>query len=70
MHSNDAMLVGVLAEVAYRREELQKAGRSVWVDRARRVTKRARAHRAEVRVPVQQRREAGQVPARSGEITR
>ncbi|WP_181771169.1 hypothetical protein [Amycolatopsis pittospori] len=70
MNTNDALLTAVLAEVDYRREELQRAGRSVWVDRARRAGKRIRAHRAEVRVPAQQRRETGQVPARSGEITR
>ncbi|WP_409491835.1 hypothetical protein [Amycolatopsis sp. cmx-11-12] len=70
MNTNDALLTGVLAEVEYRREELQRAGRSVWVDRARRVSKRIRANRAEVQVPAQQRRETGQVPARSGEITR
>ncbi len=70
MNTNDALLTGVLAEVEYRRAELQRAGRSVWVDRARRAGRRIRAQRAEVRVPAQQRRETGQVPARSGEITR
>ncbi|WP_410654576.1 hypothetical protein [Amycolatopsis sp. lyj-112] len=70
MNTNDALLVGVMAEVAYRTEELQKAGRSVWVDRARRASRRVRAARTEVRVPAQQRREAEQMPARSGEITR
>lgn len=70
MHSNDALLVGVLAEVAYRNEELQRAGRNMWVDRARRAGKRLRAGRTEVQVPAQQRRETGQVPAHSGEITR
>ncbi|MEU3624670.1 hypothetical protein BS329_00305 [Amycolatopsis coloradensis] len=70
MNTNDALLTGVLAEVEYRRQELQRAGRSVWVDRARRASKRIRANRAEVQVPAQQRRETGQVPARSGEITR
>lgn len=70
MNTNDALLTGVLAEVEYRREEMQRAGRSVWVDRARRASKRIRANRAEVQVPAQQRRETGQVPARSGEITR
>lgn len=70
MNMNDALLVGVMAEVEYRKEELQRAGRSVWVDRARRVSKRIRANRADVQVPAQQRREAEQMPARSGEITR
>ncbi|MEV6911807.1 hypothetical protein [Amycolatopsis sp. NPDC051071] len=70
MNSSDALLVGVQAEVDYRTEQLLKAGRSVWVDRARRVSKRIRAQRAEVQVPAQQRRETGQLPARSGEITR
>ncbi len=69
MNSNDALLTGILAEVAYRTEELQKAGRSVWVDRARRVSRRVRAGRTDVHVPAQERREAGQVPAHSGEIT-
>ncbi|WET81915.1 hypothetical protein P3102_12220 [Amycolatopsis sp. QT-25] len=67
---NDALLTGILAEVEYRRAELQRAGRSTWVERARRAGKRIRAHRAEVHVPAQQRREARQAPARSGEITR
>ncbi|MFK0251733.1 hypothetical protein ACIQUM_44140 [Amycolatopsis azurea] len=70
MNTNDALLTGVLAEVEYRREELQRAGRSVWVDRARRAGRRIRAQRTAVQVPAQQRREAGQLPARSGEITR
>ncbi|RSN13834.1 hypothetical protein DMC63_25405 [Streptomyces sp. WAC 05977] len=70
MNTNDALLTGVLAEVEYRREELQRAGRSVWVDRARRAGKRMRAQRAEVRVPVQERREVRQAPARSGDVTR
>jgi hypothetical protein len=70
MHSNDALLVGILAEVAYRTEELHKAGRSVWVDRARRAGKRLRAGRTEVQVPAQERRETGPVPAHSGESTR
>ncbi|ANN16522.1 hypothetical protein SD37_13235 [Amycolatopsis orientalis] len=70
MNSNDALLTGVLAEIEYRREALQRAGRSVWVDRARRAGRRIRAQRAEVQLPAQQRREVGQLPARSGEITR
>jgi len=70
MNTNDALLTGVLAEVEYRREELQRAGRSMWVERARRASKRIRAHRTEVQVPAQERREARQVPARSGDITR
>jgi hypothetical protein len=68
--NSDALLIGVMAEVAYRTEELQKAGRSVWVDRARRVHRRARAARSEVEVPAQERREVRRVAAGAGEITR
>ncbi|MGW4831870.1 hypothetical protein ACWEOG_30075 [Amycolatopsis japonica] len=70
MNTNDALLTGVLAEVEYRREELRRAGRSMWVERARRASKRIRAQRAEVQVPAQERREVRQAPARSGDVTR
>jgi hypothetical protein len=69
MNNHDALLVGVMAEVAYRTEELHKAGRSVWVDRARKASKRLRAGRADVHVP-EQRRESGEVPATSAKSAR
>ncbi|WP_167369601.1 hypothetical protein [Amycolatopsis orientalis] len=53
MNSNDVLLTGVLAEVDYRTEQMLKAGRSVWVERARRAGKRIRSHRAEARVSAQ-----------------
>ncbi|WP_410659187.1 hypothetical protein [Amycolatopsis sp. lyj-112] len=53
MNSNDVLLAGVLAEVDYRTEQMLKAGRSVWVERARRVGRRTRLHRAGVRVSAQ-----------------
>ncbi|WP_162835852.1 hypothetical protein [Amycolatopsis orientalis] len=53
MNSNDVLLTGVLAEVDYRTEQMLKAGRNGWVERARRAGKRIRVHRAEVRVSAQ-----------------
>ncbi|MEC3973910.1 hypothetical protein [Amycolatopsis sp. H20-H5] len=69
MHS-DALLIGVMAEVAYRTEEMHKAGRSVWVGRARRTRRRLRAGRSVVEVPAQERRELGRLAAGSRETTR
>ena len=57
MHS-DLLLDAVRAEAAYRAEELRKAGRSAWADRARRAVRHLRAAHAEVEVPAQERREA------------
>ncbi|WP_158255806.1 hypothetical protein [Amycolatopsis sp. BJA-103] len=53
MNSNDVLLAEVLAEVDYRTERMLDAGRSVWVERARRAGKRIRGHRAEGRVSAQ-----------------
>ncbi|MEV7550360.1 hypothetical protein AB0N89_12110 [Amycolatopsis sp. NPDC089917] len=49
MNSNDVLLTSVLAEVDYRTEQMLKAGRSVWIDRARRAGKRLRTHRTQTR---------------------
>ncbi|MEQ0557441.1 hypothetical protein ABJI51_00065 [Amycolatopsis sp. NEAU-NG30] len=62
MHS-DLMLDAVRAEVAYRTEELRKAGRSAWAVRARRAARHVRAAHTEVAVPAQQRREAARATA-------
>lgn len=69
MHS-DALLIGVMAEVAYRTEELNKAGRSSWVGRAHRMKRRLRASHSVVDVPAQERREVQRVTAGAGETTR
>ncbi len=53
MNSNDVLLAGMLAEVDYRTEQMLKAGRGVWAERARRAGRRLRVHRAEARVPAQ-----------------
>jgi hypothetical protein len=59
MHS-DWLFDAVQVEVAYRREQLQKASRSKWVGLADRFGRRIRARKAaEVVVPAQTRREAG-----------
>lgn len=61
---SDFMMDAVQAEVAYRTEQLQRAGRSAWVDRADRLGRRLRARWAtEVKVPEQERREAERVTA-------
>lgn len=52
MNSNDVLLTGVLAEVDYRAEQMIKAGRNAWIDRARRAGKRLRAHRTQTRATV------------------
>jgi hypothetical protein len=69
MHS-DLLLDAVRAEAAYRAEELRKAGRSAWADRARRAVRHLRAARADVDVPAQQRREASRETAAVGETAR
>ncbi|MEV6627264.1 hypothetical protein AB0M83_47525 [Amycolatopsis sp. NPDC051106] len=69
MHS-DLLLDAVRAEAAYRAEELRKAGRSAWADRARRAVRHVRAARADVDVPAQQRREASRETAAVGETAR
>lgn len=61
---SDHLMDAVQAEVAYRTEQLQRAGRSVWVDRADRLGRRVRARRsAEVEVPEQERRAADRATA-------
>ncbi|SDZ06444.1 hypothetical protein SAMN05421504_1097 [Amycolatopsis xylanica] len=61
---SDFMMDAVQAEVAYRTEQLQRAGRSAWVDRADRLGRRLRARWAtEVKVPEQERRAAERVTA-------
>ncbi|WP_020634820.1 hypothetical protein [Amycolatopsis alba] len=52
MNSNDVLLTGVLAEVDYRAEQMLKAGRNAWIDRARRAGKRLRTHRTQSRATV------------------
>ncbi len=68
--NGDLLLDAVRAEVAYRTEELHKAGRSVWASRARRATRLIRAGRSAVDVPAQERRETARATAGVGEITR
>jgi hypothetical protein len=69
MHS-DLLLDAVRAEAAYRAEELQKAGRSVWAARARRAVRRVRAGRSVVDVPAQERREVSRETAAVGKTAR
>jgi hypothetical protein len=56
----DWLFDAVQVEVAYRSEQLQKAGRSTWVGRAGRFGRRFRARKpAEVVVPAQTQLEGG-----------
>ena len=62
--SSDWLFDAVQVEVAYRNEQLRKAARSKWVDRAGKVGRRMRARRAAgVVVPAQTRRETVTVAA-------
>jgi len=68
--SSDWLYDAVQVEVAYRNEQLRKAGRSKWVDRTDTLSRRIRARRAaSVVVPEQQRRPVD-APAVTPERTR
>jgi hypothetical protein len=68
--SSDWLFDAVQVEVAYRNEQLRKAGRSKWVGRTGTFGRRLRARRAaSVVVPEQQRR-AVATPAAAPERTR
>ena len=65
MMNSDMLLDAVRAEVAYRTEELHKAGRNAWTGRARRAARLIRAGRSTVEVPAQERRAAARATAES-----
>jgi hypothetical protein len=70
MMSSDWLFDAVQVEVAYRNEQLLKAGRSKWVGRSVGLRRRIRARRAAaVVVPEQLRRPAG-APVAAPERTR
>jgi hypothetical protein len=68
--SSDWLFDAVQVEVAYRTEQLVKAGRSRWVDRADTVGRRFRARRAASVVVPEQRRRPVTAPAATPERTR
>ncbi|MDT7728933.1 MAG: hypothetical protein QOI21_5509 [Actinomycetota bacterium] len=68
--SSDWLFDAVQVEVAYRNEQLMKAGRSKWVGRADSLGRRIRARRAAAVVVPEQQRRPVTVPATAPERTR
>ncbi|MFI5612261.1 hypothetical protein [Amycolatopsis sp. NPDC051903] len=65
------LLDAMSAEVAYRAEQLRKAGRNARMTKQSRPVRWLRAHRlTNVEVPVQERRSAEPVASRAGHLAR
>ncbi|MET7994236.1 MULTISPECIES: hypothetical protein [unclassified Amycolatopsis] len=65
------LLDAMSAEVAYREEQLRKAGRDARMTKQSRVVRWLRAHRVtSVTVPAQERRTAAQVASRADHLAR